>query len=225
LFRALRRELEPVRDSLEQLLLLDNPQIQSATSAPNTLLGAAIDRAFDSIMALPNLIRLFGPDATANPAEPFNRHFARRTRHVLATQPAARNPWLWQLFKGAFPPGVTYPWLHAPAPARSPRIQLTTGSMLDTLRASEPDCCDLVHLSNILDWLSPAAARETLAAARHVLKPGGEVLIRQLNSTLNIPNAAPELHWRRELSQRLEETDRSFFYRRIHLGRKERSTQ
>jgi S-adenosylmethionine-diacylglycerol 3-amino-3-carboxypropyl transferase len=212
--------LRPVRDALDELLIQENPLCQSAQAAPNTLLGAAIDRAFDSIMALPNLIRLFGPDATANPAEPFSRHFARRTRHLLATQPAARNPWLWQLFKGGFPPGVTYPWLHAPAPARSPRIQLTKGSMLDTLRASEPDCCDLVHLSNILDWLSPAAARETLTAAHRVLVPGGAVFIRQLNSTLDIPAAAPDFLWHRNEARRLHEADRSFFYRNLHLGRK-----
>jgi S-adenosylmethionine-diacylglycerol 3-amino-3-carboxypropyl transferase len=225
LFLALREELQPVRVQLHELLDLEDSDAQSLRVAPNTRLGDALDGAFDSVMALPNLVRLFGPDATANPVEPFSRHFARRTRHVLATQPAARNPWLWQLFKGSFPAGVKYPWLHAAVPTRLPRILLTRGSMLDTLRASEPASCDFVHLSNILDWLSPPEARETLFAAHRVLEPGGVVLIRQLNSTLDVPAAAPEFLWLPDASQRLHEADRSFFYRKIHLGRKERSLQ
>ena len=46
---------------------------------------------------------------------------------------------------------------------------------------------DFVHLSNILDWLSPEEARATLDVAHAALRPGGWVLIRQLNSTLDIP--------------------------------------
>jgi predicted SAM-dependent methyltransferase len=40
---------------------------------------------------------------------------------------------------------------------------------------------DFVHLSNILDWLTPEEAIETLSAAYRSLRRGGLVLIRQLN--------------------------------------------
>ena len=63
-------------------------------------LGRALDTAFDQVMALPNLVRLFGEQATANPVQPFARHFAEQTRHILATLPAADNPYLAQLFRG-----------------------------------------------------------------------------------------------------------------------------
>jgi S-adenosylmethionine-diacylglycerol 3-amino-3-carboxypropyl transferase len=77
---------------------------------------------------------------------------------------------------------------------------------------------DFIHLSNILDWLSPDAARATLAAAHRALKLGGFVLIRQLNSSLNIPALFPSLTWHHDEGRRLQLADRSFFYPQIHLA-------
>lgn len=77
---------------------------------------------------------------------------------------------------------------------------------------------DFVHLSNILDWLSPAQAEMTLASASRVLKPGGRVVIRQLNSTLDVPSIPSDFRWDLELGTRLEAVDRSFFYPGIFVG-------
>ena len=77
---------------------------------------------------------------------------------------------------------------------------------------------DFVHLSNILDWLSPERAAETLDAAFAVLRKGGCVLVRQLNSVLDIPNLGPQFRWDREGARRLHARDRSFFYRDLHWG-------
>ena len=54
---------------------------------------------------------------------------------------------------------------------------------------------DFVHLSNILDWLSAEEAGRLLARAAAVLRAGGAVLIRQLNSTLEIPPLGPDFEW------------------------------
>ena len=77
---------------------------------------------------------------------------------------------------------------------------------------SEPGSIDFVHLSNILDWLSPEDAAATLSAAHRALKSGGFVLIRQLNSSLEIPSLFPALRWHQEEGDRLQRMDRSFFY-------------
>ena len=77
---------------------------------------------------------------------------------------------------------------------------------------------DLVHLSNILDWLCPAEAQATLEAARRVLRPGGKVIIRQLNSTLEITGLESGIVWDTALGQAMERRDRSYFYPRIHVG-------
>jgi S-adenosylmethionine-diacylglycerol 3-amino-3-carboxypropyl transferase len=170
-------------------------------------------------MALPNLVRLFGPEATRNSREPFSRHFANRTRRAVATLPTHDNPYLWQLLLGRFPPGFRYPWLDMASPARMPQITEFIGSMDSALTGSDTEF-DLIHLSNILDWLDPEQARRTLELAAERLCPGGYVLIRQLNSTLNIPSLGGGIEWRTNEADALHARDRSFFYRRLHLGRK-----
>jgi len=50
------------------------------------------------------------------------------------------------------------------------------------------------------------------------LRPGGWTLIRQLNSTLDIPSLGTGFEWRADLAERLHSQDRSFFYRNLHVG-------
>ncbi|HVR73335.1 MAG TPA: hypothetical protein VMT52_03350 [Planctomycetota bacterium] len=86
--------------------------------------------------------------------------------------------------------------------------------------AAEPGRFDFVHLSNILDWLSPVEARDTLELAWGALRRGGLIVIRQLNSTLSIPDLDARFEWLDAFSAPLHAADRSFFYRAIHVGRK-----
>jgi len=90
--------------------------------------------------------------------------------------------------------------------------------MLEALDSTPEQSVDFLHLSNILDWLSPEEAGETLAAAHRVLKPGGFLIIRQLNSSLEIPSLLPSLKWHMEEGRRLQLSDRSFFYPEILLA-------
>jgi S-adenosylmethionine-diacylglycerol 3-amino-3-carboxypropyl transferase len=218
LFAHLREALANHAEAIADLMQLRDPAEQAARVAPSTPLGRALDAAFEDVMALPNLVQLFGEGATRNRVEPFARHFARRTRHVLATLPAADNPYLGQVLLGRFPPGVLTPWLTAPAPARMPRLTWANALMTEALRAS-PEAFDLIHLSNILDWLSPEDARATLDLAWAALRPGGWVLIRQLNSTLDVRAQGSRFQWD-AAAETLHARDRSYFYRALHLGRK-----
>ena len=170
-------------------------------------------------MGLPNLVGLFGEAATRNRVEPFSRHFARRTRHALGALPAADNPYLWQLLAGRFPKEVMPPWLGAATPARLPKVQWTVTGMAEALR-SHANAFDFIHLSNILDWLAPEEARSTLELAGQALRPGGLTLVRQLNSSLDIPALGARFEWDGKSADSLHNQDRSFFYRRLHLGRK-----
>ncbi len=219
-FVQLREALGAHSSALGAVLRLRDPAEQASRVAPSTALGRALDGSFDEVLALPNLVRLFGAGATKNPAEPFSRHFARRTRHVLARLPAADNPFLWQMLGGHFPDGVVSPWLSAPLPAKIPAVTWTIAFMNEALGAAEPETFDFVHLSNILDWLTPAEAGATLARACSALRPGGRVLIRQLNSTLDISALGAPFAWEDAEAKVLHAADRSFFYRRLHLGRK-----
>jgi S-adenosylmethionine-diacylglycerol 3-amino-3-carboxypropyl transferase len=170
-------------------------------------------------MALPNLLALFGEAATRNCCEPFSRHFAGRTRHALATLPAADNPYLWQMLQGRFPKEIVYPWLNAASPSRMPEVEWTVASMADALQ-SFSEAFDFIHLSNILDWLAPDEGRATLELAWKALRPGGWTFIRQLNSSLDIQTLGGRFDWQDGPASALHNRDRSFFYRKLLLGRK-----
>lgn len=204
-------------------LLFARLRAELRTDTPGSELPAAtrigFDDAFDRGMALPILVRLFGEEATQNSHQPFSRHFAQRTRHALTSPTAATNPFLSQMLLGRFPPNVAYHWLTAPAPARMPRVTFTTATM-DAALAASAGHFDFVHLSNVLDWLAPDEARRTLHLAAAALRPGGLTLVRQLNSTLDIPALGPQFEWDAARAAELHAADRSFFYRSLHLGRR-----
>jgi S-adenosylmethionine-diacylglycerol 3-amino-3-carboxypropyl transferase len=81
-----------------------------------------------------------------------------------------------------------------------------------------PASAHMVHISNILDWLSPALAAQTLEAAARVLKPGGKLIARQLNSSLDFEALTDVIAWDADWGRRMEPRDRSFFYPRIFVG-------
>ena len=219
LFAALREALRDCTEPLDALLSMSDPARQADQVAPQTNLGQCIDHALGEVMRRSNLVRLFGEAAVRNPAAPFSSHFRGRLRQVLATLPANDNPYLWQMLKGCYPSGSVPAWLAEPCPVRIPRVTWELGSMVDAL-ADKPDAFDFVHLSNILDWLDPEDARTTLGLARQALRPGGWILVRQLNSTLDIERLGDGFEWHAARARRLHEADRSFFYRALYLGRR-----
>jgi S-adenosylmethionine-diacylglycerol 3-amino-3-carboxypropyl transferase len=217
LFAALREDLAEWRDEVKGLLDLRDPVEQARRAAPESRLGAALDRAFDAAFDLDTLGALFGQGATANRLEPFARHFAHRTRHVLGAMPAASNPYLWQLLEGRYPPGCMAPWLSATSGSALPAVTWAHGDMDAALAQAPPGEFDMVHLSNILDWLSPDQARITLEQAFRVLRPGGIVVVRQLNSALDVRACGGSFSWD-PVADQLHARDRSFFYRALHIG-------
>jgi len=218
-FAALRQHLAPHAPAIRALLTLTKVAEQQRLAAPATLLGQALDEAFATAMALPNLVTLFGAEATGNAVMEFHLHFADRLRHVLATLPAATNPYLWQVLQGTHAARKAVEWLDQPMAVPRGEITATTGTM-DHALAEMPRRFHVVHLSNILDWLSPEAAARTLALAWDALRPGGWVVIRQLNSSLAIPELGRGFTWSSAAANALHVQDRSFFYRTLHLGRK-----
>lgn len=216
-FHQLRHILEPHNDRISQFLQTIDAASASDLIAPTTETGAALESAFAQALRLENLVALFGEEATRNPRKPFHIHFMDQLRDIVSRQAPATNPWIWQLLAGEFPPATAIDWLDDPAPILTSPTYLRA-SMLDALSATPAGTMDFIHLSNILDWLSPTAATETLAATHRALRPGGYAILRQLNSSLDIPSLYPSLIWHSAEGERLQRMDRSFFYPNIHLA-------
>ena len=181
----------------------------------------ALDTAFAEVMSLETLVTLFGPEATQNPRVPFAQHFAERTRIAFTKASPHENPFLWQILAGCFPPGTPWDWLAEKAwtpPMVEP--EYIQAKLRDALDALPPESVDFVHLSNILDWLSPDEATAALHSTHRVLKVGGRTLLRQLNSSLDIQKLASDFHWDTAAARSMELRDRSFFYPELHLGQK-----
>ncbi len=217
LFAKLREELSPHQASLQAILRSAAPMDADMIRRAYPEFEEALRNAMGQVMALPNLVALFGSEATQNPRQDFHSHFTERVLRVIAEHPPALNPFLWQMLAGTFPPGFTYDWMELHSlPSVQPKY--VQGRMADVLAAMPEASADFVHLSNILDWLSEEAATTCLLHAARVLRPGGAVLLRQLNSTLVIPELPSGLRWDADLGAQLHAQDRSFFYHAIHVG-------
>jgi S-adenosylmethionine-diacylglycerol 3-amino-3-carboxypropyl transferase len=179
--------------------------------------GCSREQALCGVMALPNLTALFGHEAAQNPRRPFHEHFAWRSELAFQRSDASTNPFLRQMYVGRFASGHHYDWLQSEAPPQT-QVEWHHGRMVEVLSSMPAGSADLVHLSNILDWLSPDQATHTLEAAARVLKPGGRLILRQLNSSLEIASIATAIRWDLDLGRQMEARDRSFFYPHIHVG-------
>jgi S-adenosylmethionine-diacylglycerol 3-amino-3-carboxypropyl transferase len=216
-FSELRRLTGSHAKEIRAFLTSTDPEAASRMIAPDTVLGECLDAAFSSAFGLENLVALFGQEATQNPRMPFDRHFVGQLRAITRRLAPCGNPWLWQLLSGGFPDDAPYDWLLHSAPILT-KPEYVQSEMKDALDNCDTASMAMIHLSNILDWLSPENATATLAAANRVLKPGGRLIIRQLNSCLDIPSLLPEMNWDLPEGRRLQLMDRSFFYPNIHVA-------
>jgi S-adenosylmethionine-diacylglycerol 3-amino-3-carboxypropyl transferase len=204
-------------DATDALLGLNDPRVQAECLEAHPQYGQRLQSAFDEVMALPNLVRLFGPEATQNATQPFPAHFFQRTLQVIHTLPAATNPYLAQLLRGGFVRSQ-YPWLYLPPHPIATEVTYSQALMAQALSEST-EGFDFIHLSNILDWLDERAAAALLGLAAARLNPGGWLIIRQLNSRLEIPTLSLDLIWQTDIAAAHHAKDRSFFYQRLHMAR------
>ena len=175
-------------------------------------------------MSQANLVKLFGEKATANRVQDFSKHFAECIRIYLSKHLASSSAWLANMLLGHFNNDVMFPWLTAKINKDLPEINYVNSFMNDALAQSQADTYHVVHLSNIIDWLTPAEAEKTLELAFQALKPGGIVVIRQLNSNVDIIKLGNKFDWNLKVSNEFLNDDRSFFYRKFLVGFKPRTS-
>lgn len=215
LFARLQERLKCIPAN-NMLFKLDDPKEQTLFLEENPDYLVALKDVFLEVMHLDNLVRLFGKEATQNSIKPFALHFFERTMLAIQTHPAASNPYLAQLLQGKFY-SKEYAWLALPSKSLQTEIEYLNLSMMEALSNSN-EKYDFIHLSNILDWLDIHQATQLLYGASQKLAPGGQLIIRQLNSSLQIPQLCSDLYWRPEIASELHKNDRSFFYQKIHVA-------
>lgn len=179
--------------------------------------GCSLETALETTFALENLEALFPKAAAAERVEEYPVHFARRLRLGLASSSVEENPYLSSVLQGRFGNSVV-PWLSAPIPTRLPEVSWRVSGMVEHLDDVKGEA-DVVHLSNILDWSTAEDAAAVLAAARRALRPGGWVVVRQLNSPHDVPALGRGFEWPEAASRSLHARERSFLYRRLRVGR------
>ena len=205
LFLEIQKNLKHTQKKLRQAQVLD-PKSQRE-----------LQETFQEFFALPTLVSLFGPEATQNPQQDFDKHFLAQTQKFIANPTAYDSPFLHQFLCGAFQQ-KTYAWHDSNLQDLNPAIKFHQVPMHEHLKTSAKNSYDFIHLSNILDWLSVDEARDLLKNVKRCLSPEGKVLIRQLNSKLDIRGCAPFLNWDKKISEYYLQKDQSFFYRQIHCG-------
>lgn len=201
---------------------------------------AAMARSLCGVMTGANLARLFGPAAAneTRAARPFCQHFATivADRLQMHADAARDSPWAAQLLTGHFAspsPSSAYPWFSLPAlvpgPSRSDAVTVRAlhGTVDAALADARGNSLDAILLSNVLDWVDTDQAHATLTLAHNALRDRGAVLVRQLNSRLNVSDllARAGLQPHEALSARFHAQDRSLFYSRTVVAFKSAEPQ
>lgn len=218
LFDEFRSQLQPYQGLIEDLFHLEIIEEQTKLIKKGSLLGDAIDATFQKVFSQDNLTMIFGQEATANRIQSFADHFVERIRKYLSNHLAKDSPYFAQLFLGRFYNENFYPWLNIENAYLPDNISFHHMHMNEFLANADKESYDLIHLSNILDWLKPEEAEKMLENTYKALKPGGAVIIRQLNSCLDFKSYNNALRWEAKTSEEYHQEDRSFFYRELHVG-------
>ena len=160
---------------------------------------------------------MFGPDATQHaPPGSYPGYFQCQLERGLQRPDAVSNPFLHHLLLGHYldRPGCLPDFLDQP-PVAFAASEIP--SFLDEGVALAP--YDFIGLSNIMDWLAPAAVDALLDRVCAQTRPGAVVLWRQLNNRRDLASRlASAFTFDTAFEAHLLETDRSLFYSSVHVG-------
>jgi len=153
---------------------------------------------------------MFGPKATQYARRgSYPGYFRAALERGLGRSDRAANPFLHHILLGAYRMDAPPPHLRA-APVAP--IRLVVGPLED------PGDADLLHLSNILDWMDPPDVVRLGARLSAGLRPGAVLTWRQLNNERELAPLFPGIEFDDALGNALCAEDRSLFYSRIRVG-------
>lgn len=196
--------------------------LDPAARPGEALVSADWPGVFQRAFRRERLVELFTERAVMySTGRSFADHFAQAFAGALQRWKPADNPFLHQVFRDAYPPGEAGrpAYMRAEAVAALRRrgvgdLRLHPGTLeanLGPLAAEAP--YDLIHTSNVTDWMPRGDLRALFARLPAALAPGGAVLARRLNGDYDLAEElAGHLAVDAALSRELTRADRSFFY-------------
>jgi S-adenosylmethionine-diacylglycerol 3-amino-3-carboxypropyl transferase len=152
----------------------------------------------------------------------FAHHFRARAEHTLTRLSVRDNYFLQHMLTGAYsslPPYLTVSATQAIQRARD-ALTLVDGSMTDYLRTQPAASISGFALSNICEWLTPAAIDELFAEVVRTARPDARLVFRNFVGWTEVPE-----RWRstvvedRILGEALIARDRAVVQRRIAVCR------
>jgi S-adenosylmethionine:diacylglycerol 3-amino-3-carboxypropyl transferase len=154
----------------------------------------------------------------------WSRGLADRVEAIVDRMLVRHHPWWRPAFAGRpADPGSGAAWLdesrlRALASMDAGRLRLIEGDLAAVLRAQGAGTLAAISVSNVPDWLDPAAGAELAAAVRHALAPGGRALVRRVVGPAVDAFADVGLV-RDPISDGLVTRDRTALYERVDLYR------
>jgi S-adenosylmethionine-diacylglycerol 3-amino-3-carboxypropyl transferase len=217
LFRGLRSFLhEFVLPQAELEAMFESPE-RLAQGRRALLASRYWPVAFELYFSDPLLNAMFTENATQHaPRGSYPAYFRQVIERELNSRRALDNYFVHHVLLGHYldRPASLPPYLGAPARKHRFEYVQATLEQLEDLEGF-----DLIHLSNVLDWMAPDQGAELARRVAAQTRRGAAVIYRQLNNSRDLrAGFAPRLRFSDELSAELLSADRSLFYCKIEAG-------
>jgi S-adenosylmethionine-diacylglycerol 3-amino-3-carboxypropyl transferase len=176
--------------------------------------------SLQQVFGTENLIQEFGPDAVKH-SHPFVPHL----NQVLAEMRSYfRDLVLTGSFQTEFPPFLTpsgFAGFEHAYVSSLHKIIYHHSNVSDFLAQQPSSAFDVIHLSNITDWLSPVKRLQLLTLAYHALRPCGRVSVRRFNGAYSLAQLLRSSPFTNlsNLSN-LHQLDSSAFYQEVYIPQK-----
>lgn len=158
----------------------------------------------------------------------FAHQMKHRVDQAFVRFPLPQNGYLWQTFRGVYPPGegglplYLQPENYELVKSGADKIRLGCADAATWLEAQAPNSIGFFALSNILEITSPAYAKRLLQAVARAAKPNARLCLRSIFPFDDTPmkTASPGgAKFEFLPSELLENRDRSFFCKNLRVVR------
>lgn len=206
---------------------------EAIKASPYAISDKAWRQAFEKAFARSHLIDVFGPEAVNySMRQEFDTHFSRVFSEAI--QKDARNLYLRKVLES---PVALLEDMTAILSQRQEdilsvsrdkvenRLAFHKGIFLDHLSGAGTRTWDLIHISNITDWLPYADATALLRKVKAHLSPHGIVIARRLNGDYDLePTMADVLATCPTVNTHLKALESAFFYDQVVAGSPSKTT-